>query len=437
MLRLSLFSFEALKEIRAATGVRYDAVAGGALKVYSDQKSLEEAIAISEKQRPLGLEFRVLDRRGCLDLVPALAPRIETLAGGIHFEAEEGGDCFKFTAALADWCRERGAEFRFDTRIEALEPDGTRITGIRTARGRLDADAYVLALGADSPLLMRPLGVRLPIIPVKGYSITVPKSPFPDAPAIPVLDEMRKFGMMPLPDRLRMSGLAEIAGYDTMAQPRRTRAFIAGFTGLFPQLQKCLEAAGRAAPVLLPASGHAARPPDPRPLALRQPLLQRRPGPPRLDAGARLGEDRRRPDRRPRPRPRHHRASPGRRSIAMRDRDERPNVRQVTRRADAVVGLLHVVVRRREVVRPALLYLRDAVDLPQLRQRPGLDRAGHHADRSHLLLDFQSRTAHSLHDLREVVQPSSSTDTITSISAIAPPRMPVPAPQYSTPARDQ
>jgi D-amino-acid dehydrogenase len=248
VLRLSLFSLEALKEIRADTGVRYDAVAGGALKVYSDQKSFGEAIAVSEQQRPLGLEFRVLDRRGCLDLVPALAPRIETIAGGIHFAAEEGGDCFKFTVALADWCRERGAEFGFETRVEALERAGTRITGIRTARGGLDADAYVVALGADSPLLMRPLGVRLPIIPVKGYSITVPKAPFPDAPAIPVLDEMRKFGMMPLPDRLRMSGLAEIAGYDTMAQPRRTRAFIAGFTGLFPQLQKCLEALGEVRP---------------------------------------------------------------------------------------------------------------------------------------------------------------------------------------------
>jgi D-amino-acid dehydrogenase len=258
VLRLSLFSLEALKEIRADTNVQYDAVRGGALKVYSDQKSLDEAVAISEKQRPLGLQYRVLDRKGCLDLVPALAPRLHTLAGGIHFEAEEGGDCFKFTAALAEWCRERGVEFRFDTGIEALEAEGARITGVRTDRAALDADAYVLALGADSPLLMQPLGVRLPIIPVKGYSITVPKAPFPDAPAIPVLDEMRKFGMMPLPDRLRMSGLAEIAGYDTVPQPTRTKAFIAGFTGLFPQLQACLEALGEVRPFccLRPVTPH-------------------------------------------------------------------------------------------------------------------------------------------------------------------------------------
>jgi D-amino-acid dehydrogenase len=98
------------------------------------------------------------------------------------------------------------------------------------------------SLGAESPLLMRALGVRLPIIPVKGYSITVPRSPFPDAPTLPILDELRKFGMSPLGDRLRMSGLAEIAGYDTIPRKRRFQAFVAGFTSLFPQLQKCIEA---------------------------------------------------------------------------------------------------------------------------------------------------------------------------------------------------
>jgi D-amino-acid dehydrogenase len=119
--------------------------------------------------------------------VPALALRIETLAGGIHFAGEEGGDCFKFTEALAAWCREHGAVLGFGTTVERLEAEGARITSVHTSRGSLVADAYVLALGADSPLVMRPhtrcvcgtLGVRLPIIPVKGYSLTVPKARFP------------------------------------------------------------------------------------------------------------------------------------------------------------------------------------------------------------------------------------------------------------------
>jgi D-amino-acid dehydrogenase len=258
VLRLSLFSFEALKEIRTDTNVAYDAIKGGALKLYSDQASLDEAVMVSARQQSLGLAFRVLDRKDCLGLVPALAPRLDALAGGLHFVDEEGGDCFRFTEGLAAWCRERGAALGLDTTVERLEADGARITGVRTDRGAVVADAYVLALGADSPLAMRPLGVRLPIIPVKGYSITVPRAPFPDAPAIPVVDEMRKFGMMPLPGRLRMSGLAEIAGYDTLPEARRTQAFIAGFTGLFPQLQKCLEAAGELRPFccLRPVTPH-------------------------------------------------------------------------------------------------------------------------------------------------------------------------------------
>jgi D-amino-acid dehydrogenase len=258
VLRLSLYSFEALKEVRATTGIEYDRVTGGALKVYSDHKSLDAAIATSERQRPLGLNFTALDRKACLALVPALGPRIDSLVGGIHYVDEEGGDCFKFCQALAAWCQAQGADFRFDTNIERLTADGAGITAIDTDHGPLSADAYVLALGADSPLLMRPLGIRLPIIPVKGYSITVPKAPFPDAPAIPVLDEMRKFGMMPLPDRLRMSGLAEIAGYDTVAEEPRFKAFTAGFTSLFPQLGACLAAAGDLRPFccLRPVTPH-------------------------------------------------------------------------------------------------------------------------------------------------------------------------------------
>ena len=136
VLRLSLYSFAALKEIRAATGVQYDAVTGGALKVYSDSKSLDEAIAVSERQRPLGLNYAVLDRKGCVDLVPALAPRGGSLVGGIHYVDEEGGDCFRFCENLAAWCRERGVGFRFGTTVLRLAADGGRIAAVHTDRGR-------------------------------------------------------------------------------------------------------------------------------------------------------------------------------------------------------------------------------------------------------------------------------------------------------------
>jgi D-amino-acid dehydrogenase len=89
---------------------------------------------------------------------------------------------------------------------------------------------------------MRPLGVRIPIIPIKGYSLTVPRHPWPDAPDLQIVDEKNLFGLNPLgEDRLRLAGLAEIMGYDTKPRPRRSEAFFSSFLNRFPQLAACLK----------------------------------------------------------------------------------------------------------------------------------------------------------------------------------------------------
>jgi D-amino-acid dehydrogenase len=237
ILRLALFSFEALKETREAAAIDYAIVQKGTLKVYSEAATLEEAIATSETQRQLGLTYRVLTPRECLALVPALEPRLATLSGGIHYPDEEAGDCYAFAVGLAERCRQMGGRFAFDTEVCGLERDGDRIAGVATHTGRIDADAVVIAAGADSPRLVRPLGIRLPIIPVKGYSLTLPRAVWPGAPDMPVLDEKRKFGFAPLgQDWLRTTGFAEIAGFDTTPEKKRTEAFVLAFLSLFPQL---------------------------------------------------------------------------------------------------------------------------------------------------------------------------------------------------------
>jgi D-amino-acid dehydrogenase len=171
-------------------------------------------------------------------LVPALGPRRQQLAGGIHYPDEEAGDCFAFTREVARICAERGVRFEFDTVVRHLVREGARLSHLKTSRGDLRADAFVLAAGAESPLLARDLGMRLPVLPVKGYSLTFPRSLWPEAPDRPVLDEQRKFGFAPLgTDRFRMSGFAEIAGYDTKPEAYRTEALARCFMGLFPQLE--------------------------------------------------------------------------------------------------------------------------------------------------------------------------------------------------------
>jgi len=238
VLRLALYSHAILKETRERETIAYAPILKGTLKVFSEQETMDGAIAVSGSQVPLGLKYEVLSTAQCVAMVPALNPRRDQLAGGIHYPDEEAGDCFAFTRELARICAERGVRFEFDTSVRRLVRDGARLTHLETSNGDIKADAFLLAAGADSPLLVRGLGMRLPVLPVKGYSLTFPRSLWPEAPDRPVLDEKRKFGFAPLgTDRLRMSGFAEIAGYDTTPDAHRTEALARSFIGLFPQLE--------------------------------------------------------------------------------------------------------------------------------------------------------------------------------------------------------
>jgi D-amino-acid dehydrogenase len=242
VLRLALYSHAVLKQTRAAEALRYDALAQGCLKVFREPAALAGAIATSEAQRSLGLKYRRLTAAECARLVPALAPRAAELSGGLYYGDEECGDCYGFTCELARLCGARGVNFQFGVKALAFDRDGDRLTGVATSTGMFTADAVILAAGADSPLLARSLGFRLPIVPVKGYSLTFPRSLWPEAPHLPVLDEKRKFGYAPLgSDRLRMTGFAEISGYGVAPEPARTRAFAKAFIDLFPQLESRIQ----------------------------------------------------------------------------------------------------------------------------------------------------------------------------------------------------
>ncbi|MBL8907767.1 MAG: D-amino acid dehydrogenase [Rhizobiales bacterium] len=238
VLRLALYSHAILKETRERETIAYAPILKGTLKVFSEQETMQGAIAVSQSQVPLGLNYEELSTEQCVAMVPALSLRRDQLAGGIHYPDEEAGDCFAFTCELARICGERGVRFEFNTLVRRLVRDGARLSHLETSKGDMKADAFVLAAGAESPLLARNLGMRLPVLPVKGYSLTFPRSVWPEAPDRPVLDEKRKFGFAPLgTDRLRMSGFAEIAGYDTRPEKHRTEALARSFMGLFPQLE--------------------------------------------------------------------------------------------------------------------------------------------------------------------------------------------------------
>jgi D-amino-acid dehydrogenase len=234
MVRLAEYSRDCLKELRAETGLHYDQRMQGTLQLFRTQAQLDGTGADIAVLQRYGVPFELLDRTGCIRHEPALAKVQEKFVGGLLLPGDETGDCFKFTQNLAALAAQRGVVFRHGTTIQKLQSDGGAITGVSTDAGTLEADAYLLAMGSHSPKLLSPVGIDIPVYPVKGYSITVPITDARGAPESTVMDETHKVAVTRLGDRIRVGGTAELAGYDLRLHEARRRTLEHVVTDLFP-----------------------------------------------------------------------------------------------------------------------------------------------------------------------------------------------------------
>ena len=234
MVRLSEYSRDCLDELRAETGIAYEGQQLGTTQLFRTQAQLDAAakdIAVLERS---GVPYELLDRAAIARVEPALAKVADKLSGALRLPNDQTGDCQLFTTRLAEMARELGVEFRFEQNIQRLEHAGDRIAGV-WIDGKLEvADRYVLALGSYSPQMLKPLGIRAPVYPLKGYSLTVPISDPAMAPQSTVLDETYKVAITRFDQRIRVGGMAEIAGHDLSLNPRRRETLEMVVGDLFP-----------------------------------------------------------------------------------------------------------------------------------------------------------------------------------------------------------
>ncbi|WP_234187367.1 D-amino acid dehydrogenase [Shinella sp. NM-101] len=234
MLRLADYSRVSIAALREETGIAYDERMQGTLQLFRTQAQLDASAKDVKALAADGIPYEVLDPEGCIRVEPALAHVREKIVGGLLTPKDETGDCFKFSNALAAKAAELGVTFNYGSIIRGLDVEGGRVTGVVTAHGRLQADAVVVALGSFSPLLVRPHGIRLPVYPVKGYSLTIPITDASRAPESTVMDETFKIAITRLGDRIRVGGMAEISGYtNDLGEPRRL-TLQHSVTDLFP-----------------------------------------------------------------------------------------------------------------------------------------------------------------------------------------------------------
>jgi D-amino-acid dehydrogenase len=234
MVPIAEYSRDCMKALRKDTAITYDDRAQGTLQLFRTQKQLDSIGGDVDVLKQYGVPYRVLDKAGFCEVEPALKLTQEKFVGALLLPNDETGDCFKFTQTLATMAQQLGVKFHFNTTIDGIDKSGGQISGVRTSAGVLKADRYIVALGSHSPQMIRPLGIRIPVYPVKGYSITVPITDAAGAPESTVMDETHKVAVTRLGDRIRVGGTAELAGYSLNLREARRGTLEHVVSDLFP-----------------------------------------------------------------------------------------------------------------------------------------------------------------------------------------------------------
>ncbi len=235
LLALGFYSRSLVHTVVREENIAFDYVRNGKLVLYRSAGGLEGAKRQMVFQATLGAEQEAVSGQACLDLEPALAPLAGKLAGGIYTPSEDAGDCHKFTRGLADAAAGRGVKFLYGATAHGLVTEAVRVVAVRTSLGDVTADAFVMALGINSLDLLRPLGIKVPLYPINGYSLTLPIGSAHKPPRISITDTHNKVVYAPLGDRLRIAGMADITGLKSGPDARRLALLTRQARETFPE----------------------------------------------------------------------------------------------------------------------------------------------------------------------------------------------------------
>lgn len=235
MVRVAEYSRDCLDALRAQTGIEYEGRQLGTTQLFRTQQQFDNAaqdMAVLERS---GVPYQLLESPDIASVEPALAAVSSTLTGALHLPNDQTGDCNLFTRHLAQLAQGLGVEFRLGCTVQSISSHGDQITGV-AIDGRLEtADQYVMALGSYSRALLAPLGMNLPVYPLKGYSLTVPIVEPSMAPQSTIIDETYKVAITRFDQRIRVGGMAQVSGFDLALNPQRreTLEYVTGM--LYPQ----------------------------------------------------------------------------------------------------------------------------------------------------------------------------------------------------------
>ena len=232
-LRLADYSFTYLKKISLLEGLEFDNQSQGIIELYKTQESLDQAASFSQKLPNSEDHPKVLNMNQTIKVEPALKGQIDSYSGTLFYQGEETGDAYKFTTSLANRANNLGVKFSFGDTVKNINIDNGCVSGVTTYKTTLRADAVVVSLGSYSTELLRQIGIKVPIFPLKGYSITLPIDDKASAPTHGIHEIPRRIVLSNLGDRIRCAGTAELTGFDNTIRLKRTDPILADTIRLF------------------------------------------------------------------------------------------------------------------------------------------------------------------------------------------------------------
>lgn len=235
--RFGQHSLSLMDELLQRQPMDFDLGRGGFLEIFKGPGAQASAEAFALLLEGMGASIRRLDRHACVALEPSLAPIESSIETGLWLENDCWGDAHKFTCEIAAAAQRLGAHFEYGAEVASIEASGGRVCAVRCGAVRLPAERVVVCGGAASPRLLAPMGVRIPVAPVKGYSLTLSSEQAGVMPTRPIVDDHEHICVTPLGDRLRVAGTVEFAGNDRTLRPSRVENLKNALRNLYPQLR--------------------------------------------------------------------------------------------------------------------------------------------------------------------------------------------------------
>lgn len=233
MLRVAEYSRDCLNALREETGLTYDDRQRGLIQLFRTEKQVDKARQDMKLLTESNIPHQLLSVPQIVAREPGLSHAQGLLKAGLYLPGDQSGDAHVFTQRLAKMAESIGVKFLYNTTVKGFDATVDEVVSVRTSAGHIRADSYVVSMGSYSPLLLKPLGLHLPIYPVKGYSLTLPLTDESHAPVSTVNDETYKVAITRLGNRIRVGGTAELTGYNLRLSPDRREGLELSFSELF------------------------------------------------------------------------------------------------------------------------------------------------------------------------------------------------------------